>query len=500
LESVFSQIVSTPFDVTLVDDCSSESGVVECLEKWRAREKTLSAFRRDTRCSKGLNLFFCLQNTTHKKEDVICILDGDDWFAHSSVLQTVTDAYVETGCWVTYGSYQSSNGEPDRCTQPMNPQHFSSEARGRGFRESSWVFSHLFTAKAALWDNLTTDLLYFDGVLATVVADQIINLPIAEMAGSKRIHHIEEVLVIYNKDNPIADDKIAPTDQAVVDRKNRARQAYPPIVGMPVCDFSVIIPCKGRKELLEAALKALQSETAKTDMRISITLLEHSESPEFEQFAKGTGIGWIYIPLRGEKNSPIGQFNRGLCFDMGFLKGPIANYYLFHDNDLVVPNDFWLKLRANITRGPYRALQTYSDRFVWQTSRALSEKIQSDIISLREDALLECTKNNPGAKGGSIVVERNLYIEVGGHDPHLYFGYAPEDQFFWFKLQKMEKAIGFGDEPRIPLIHLWHLPAGDLNPLLNDMHGIFNVLQTSPQEVQAAYIAAKHSQFRNYVR
>ena len=91
LESVFSQIVSRPFDVTLVDDCSSESGVVECLEKWRAREKNLTAFRRDTRCSKGLNLFFCLQNTTHKKEAVICILDGDDWFAHSSVLQTVTD-------------------------------------------------------------------------------------------------------------------------------------------------------------------------------------------------------------------------------------------------------------------------------------------------------------------------------------------------------------------------------------------------------------------------
>jgi hypothetical protein len=482
-----------------VDDCSSESGVVECLEKWRAREKNLTAFRRDARCSKGLNLFFCLQNTTHKKEDVICILDGDDWFAHSSVLQTVTDAYVETGCWVTYGSYQSSNGEPDRCTQPMNPQHYASEARGRGFRESSWVFSHLFTAKAALWDNLTTDLLYFDGVLATVAPDQLINLPIAEMAGSKHIHHIEEILVIYNKENPIAEDKVAPMDQAVVDRKNRARQACQPIVGMPACDFSVIIPCKGRKELLETTLKVLQSNTMKTDMRISITLLEHSESPEFEQFAKDTGIGWIYIPLRGEKNSPIGQFNRGLCFDMGFLKGPIAKYYLFHDNDLVVPNDFWLKLHANITRGPYRALQTYSDRFVWQTSKDISENIQSGTKLVSEDTLLECTKNDLWAKGGSIVVERNLYIEVGGHDPNLCFGYAPEDRLFWLKLEKIEKVIGFGDEPRIPLIHLWHPSASFGNPLLNQMDAMFYKLQTSPHEVQAAYIAAKHEQFKKYV-
>jgi hypothetical protein len=63
---------------------------------------------------------------------------------------------------------------------------------------------------------------------------------------------------------------------------------------------------------------------------------------------------------------------------------------------------------------------------------------------------------------------------VGGYDPHLFWGYAPEDQLFWNKIEYFT-SIETAENPRIPFIHLWHPNAGSLNPLLRKMEG-FNEL------------------------
>ena len=57
-------------------------------------------------------------------------------------------------------------------------------------------------------------------------ADQVFNLPIAEMAGSARIHNIDKVLMIYNNENTINEDKIDFEEQCFIDRQNRQRAAF----------------------------------------------------------------------------------------------------------------------------------------------------------------------------------------------------------------------------------------------------------------------------------
>ena len=497
LNSIFQQICTIPFQAVLVDDASPDAYITEFLDEWQNKEPTrLLIVRNKERVGKGANLFRCLDAARCDPEDIICVLDGDDWLASTYSLQTVVERYQNTNCWVTYGSYLQSNGDTGFCTVPLTEHHYTSEKRGRGFRECGWVFSHLFTARAFLWNKLPKDLNIFNGKQTMFTADQVFNIPLSEMAGSSRIQYIDQALMIYNNENPMNDYKVDYNEQISIDNQNRQRPAYKALDSKEPYDISIVIPCKGRKPLLETTIKVLKHEISKTDLRIVITLVEHTDSIEFKEYSFTEGLGWIHIPLTGGTGSPLGQFNRGLCFDIGHLYGPPCKYYMMHDSDLLVPDNFFNKVQIYFNRGAV-ALQPYSDRFVWQTNQEFSEKLQAD-LSIFYNGIAEhdvCTQNSPGAKGGSFILKSDLFVNVGGYDPQIFWGYAPEDQLFWLKVESLT-SIKYADNPRMPLIHLWHPNAATKNPLLAEMDMlILYIKQQNTSEIKP-YIQSKSLQYK----
>ena len=497
LNSIFQQICTIPFQAVLVDDASPDAYITEFLDEWQNKEPTrLLIVRNKERVGKGANLFRCLDAARCDPEDIICVLDGDDWLASTYSLQTVVERYQNTNCWVTYGSYLQSNGDTGFCTVPLTEHHYTSEKRGRGFRECGWVFSHLFTAKAFLWNKLPKDLNIFNGKQTMFTADQVFNIPLSEMAGSSRIQYIDQALMIYNNENPMNDYKVDYNEQISIDNQNRQRPAFKALDSKEPYDISIVIPCKGRKPLLETTIKVLKHEIAKTDLRIVITLVEHTDSIEFKEYSFTEGLGWIHIPLTGGTGSPLGQFNRGLCFDIGHLYGPPCKYYMMHDSDLLVPDNFFNKVQIYFNRGAV-ALQPYSDRFVWQTNQEFSEKLQAD-LSIFYNGIAEhdvCTQNSPGAIGGSFILKSDLFVNVGGYDPQIFWGYAPEDQLFWLKVESLT-SIKYADNPRMPLIHLWHPNAATKNPLLAEMDMlILYIKQQNTSEIKP-YIQSKSLQYK----
>jgi len=496
LTSIFEQVCAIPFQAVLVDDASPDPYITEFLDEWQKKEPTrLVIVRNKERVGKGANLFRCLDAARCDPEDIICILDGDDWLASTYSLQTVVERYQNTNCWVTYGSYLQSNGDTGFCTVPLTEHHYTSEKKGRGFRECGWVFSHLFTARAFLWNKLPKDLNIFNGKQTMFTADQVFNIPLAEMAGSSRIQYIDQALMIYNNENPMNDYKVDYNEQISIDNQNRKRPAFKALDSKESYDISIVIPCKGRKPLLETTIKVLKHEIAKTDLRIVITLVEHTDSIEFKEYAFTEGLGWIHIPLTGGVGSPLGQFNRGLCFDIGHLYGPPCKYYMMHDSDLLVPDIFFNKVQFYFNRGAV-ALQPYSDRFVWQTNQEFSEKLQADLSIFYKgiDEHDVCTQNSPGAKGGSFILKSDLFANVGGYDPQVFWGYAPEDQLFWLKVESLA-SVHYADNPRMPLIHLWHPNAATKNPLLAEMDMLILYIKQQNTSDIKPYIQSKFMQY-----
>lgn len=265
----------------------------------------------------------------------------------------------------------------------------------------------------------------------------------------------------------------------------------------------IIIPCLKRKENLIPVLQRFQTiDLPKEGFRPQILLVEHSPIPELQQVAEDFHCEyiWLLLDLR-VPHLPIGQFNKALCYDKAFLYGTPGQWYLFHDNDVLVPKQFWNLLDANIERAQTQFLQPYTHRSLLNLKQVVADMFRQD-ISLADKPLDETMYAPivPGAPGGSLYLSRDRYLEAGGHDPQFCWGYGPEDALFYHKLELLE-PIAFADSPPIEMIHLWHPPAAVTNPFRNEMDFFVKVVfKGKTTEEKRQYMKHKEELLKNLMR
>lgn len=115
-------------------------------------------------------------------EDVIVVLDGDDWLPTEHVLSKLNDYYTNEKCSVTYGSFVRF---PDGIIGPEASEYSQETIKGKKFREDQWRASHLKTFKHSLWDRVSIDdLKDSSGNFYEVSYDQAMMFPLLEMAGN----------------------------------------------------------------------------------------------------------------------------------------------------------------------------------------------------------------------------------------------------------------------------------------------------------------------------
>ena len=151
------------------------------------------------------------------------MLDGDDWLSCYEILSKLNDAYQEHKCLLTYGSYVAYPSG----FRGVEPSKYSSDVvRYNLFREDKWRASHLRTFKYVLWRNLDKrDLKHENGEFFQMTYDQAIMLPMLEMA-SERILYIDEIMHVYNRQNPLNVDKIKAREQYKLACKIRKKSKY----------------------------------------------------------------------------------------------------------------------------------------------------------------------------------------------------------------------------------------------------------------------------------
>ena len=250
----------------------------------------------------------------------------------------------------------------------------------------------------------------------------------------------------------------------------------------------IVIPCLKRIENLEAVLQRFQQIDMPVEgYRPQILLVEHSPYPEMDKIAGHYGCEWMWFPLLHDPRQPLGQFNKALCYDLAFLEGTPAIWYLFHDNDILVPKDFWLKLDQNHLRTGSRFIQPYTHRCLLNLKEEHADRYRKDPSLVDKGVSFDlCYPMCRGAPGGSLYLHHDRYLEAGGHDPNYCWGYGPEDSFFFYKLGCIE-PIAYADEPAIEMVHLWHPSADVTNPFRNDMDLIIKgfFLRRSLEETRA---------------
>ncbi|HWW59823.1 MAG TPA: glycosyltransferase family A protein [Thermoanaerobaculia bacterium] len=174
------------------------------------------------------NILRAIARSHADADDVIVIVDGDDWLIDDRAFETITGTYETTGCWVTYGSWISNDPRKER---GMWPPYEDGET---DFRAAPWRGTAVRTWKKWLFDLIDDrDFRDESGRYFRRTEDAACMMPLIEMATTRRAKHIAEPLMLYN-----CAERISSGPELVDEGKRnmpylRSRRAYRPLAERP---------------------------------------------------------------------------------------------------------------------------------------------------------------------------------------------------------------------------------------------------------------------------
>lgn len=193
LASVYAQD-HDDFTVTVVDDASTDG----------TREIVLDTIKfgwtvilNDERVGATGNIWNNTRNMAD--DDILVLLDADDWFACNDALSHIAGVYAaDPDCWLTYGDYRS---EPHDPTCPSVEDYPRDVIRERSFRTHSNVFNHPLTFLGGMFNHIhEDDLRLANGEWVPGVYDEAIMYAAAELCGP-HMRRLDRVLYTYNSAN-----------------------------------------------------------------------------------------------------------------------------------------------------------------------------------------------------------------------------------------------------------------------------------------------------------
>jgi glycosyltransferase involved in cell wall biosynthesis len=158
------------------------------------------------------NIIKAVNLLTPNDEDILIMIDGDDWLINSQSFSIVNKYYENNSdLLITHGSW-TAYPNPDIITNnlPYTEEHFKTSIR----KGVSWRASHLKTMKYKVWKHIKDeDFRSPDGTYFRSSWDLTIMWPALEMAGFKRYKFIPEILYVYNQETPFNDAKLRLQEQ-----------------------------------------------------------------------------------------------------------------------------------------------------------------------------------------------------------------------------------------------------------------------------------------------
>lgn len=239
LRSVFEQKYDN-YRVIYINDASTDntlSRVNECVAKFEQGHR-VELWHNQTNRGAVDNIHRAVHSCLD--DEIVVLLDGDDWFSHDRVLEKLNEVYADSSVWLTYGSYIEY---PNYSYTVANfsrklPRKVIEKNEVRNFTKKHWCLSHLRTFYSSLFKKIKIGDLLYEGKYFDTAYDLAFMIPMVEMAGS-HAKYLREVFYIYNRATPLNDNKI---------RAKRQQQIAEYIIGLPRYSPLTSLGWDGEKE------------------------------------------------------------------------------------------------------------------------------------------------------------------------------------------------------------------------------------------------------------
>ena len=210
------------FNCILIDDMSTDDSY-NVAKRFIANDPRFKLIKNNKKCYALKNISDAIDASAANNEDVVVLLDGDDWLASGLTLSHLNTHYQDSDCWMTYGSYVM---HPRGIKGPEPSAYSQDTIDNNTYRKDAWRASHLRTFRKKVWDKIDKkDLQDADGNFYKMAYDQAIMLPLIEMSG-ERCKYLEDILHVYNKENPLNVDKIKAQEQVDTAKEIRSKKPY----------------------------------------------------------------------------------------------------------------------------------------------------------------------------------------------------------------------------------------------------------------------------------
>lgn len=220
LRSVFKQRYPH-FRIIYIDDASPDKtgSYVQRFVNTH-HKKNISVIKNTQRCGALFNHYRALH--TCKDDEIIVHLDGDDWFAHRTVLQRINAEYNKKDIWLTYGQFQNWPSHTKGWCKPI-PNNIVASNK---FRDFGFCSAQPRTFFAWLGKRINVhDLKNKHGDFYMTAGDVALMFPMLEMAGD-RFSFIDDVIYIRNIETPLNDFKIHQKQQERTTQEIRRKKKY----------------------------------------------------------------------------------------------------------------------------------------------------------------------------------------------------------------------------------------------------------------------------------
>lgn len=257
-------------------------------------------------------------------------------------------------------------------------------------------------------------------------------------------------------------------------------------------DINFIIPVKSRTSFAKPMYDSFLNAKLNSNLKISYTIVEISDKNEHKDFCEENKINYVWF----KTDAPL--FNKCLGLNVGALFTVKSKSLLFHDIDCLIQSDFFIKLEENIKNKNAEAIQCFHGRRVLYlndtlTNMVINKEIDVDAFKLDYEGI--SLPEFIGAPGGSIFINKDLFLKVGGFEPEFFSANAPEDAFFWHKVDTISK-MHVCDEPNIDIFHMNHPLTCYSNPNIHPMLNIFNMFKNYDLDNKILYIKTKSEKLK----
>jgi hypothetical protein len=253
-------------------------------------------------------------------------------------------------------------------------------------------------------------------------------------------------------------------------------------------DLNFFVPVRGRTQFFKPFIRYAKYAESESKLKVNFVIIENDVKPLYKDLCEKERVDYIFIPTSVSYSDGI--FAKSLCYNIGFLLSQRSEWNVFHDLDILIDDSYFNKVSKYLESNPSWVQPYTKKRVILLGPMSSSVIINSDSTIVNFSSLPDKKESAVGAPGGSIVVRSSDFIKVGGFDPELFFGYSPEDSFFWTKLEILYGANSnnfkthfqgkgvHADDPPIEVYHLHHAPAINENKyykyMLDILHSYWN--------------------------